>query len=156
MEYSHDIVAQSFVNSFLKSRISEITSRKSSRNRCYTKAWAQLSAKLMWSDQTWTTPSSSSSSFCFLLSSSQSQLSLCHFFFFSFLSFCLLLNGLMGSRDMIKIFNTLKGCDCCFILPLHSFSILVLRAHQPLCQITSDLNLKFFNYSTFYLFILYT
>ena len=36
MEYSHDIVAQSFVNSFLESRISEITSIKSSRNRCYT------------------------------------------------------------------------------------------------------------------------
>ena len=153
MEYSHDIVAQSFVNSFLKSKISEITSRKSSQNRCYTKAWAQLSAELMWSDQTWTTPSSSSS-FCFLLSSSRSQLSLPLLFLllFVFLSFAEWVDGL--KKYMIKIFNTLKGCDCCFVLPLHSFSILILRAHQPLCQITSDLNLKFFNYSTFYLFIL--
>ena len=139
------------MNSFLKSRISEITSRKSSWNWCYTKAWAQLSAELMWSDQTWTTPSSSSS-FCFLLSSSRSQLSLCHFFFFSFLSFCLLLNGLMGSRNMIKIFNTLKGCDCCFVLPLHSFSILILRAHQPLCH---NKWLKFKIFQLFYILSIY-
>jgi hypothetical protein len=91
-----------------------------------------------------------SSFFFFLVFSA--QLSLCHFFFFSFFSFCLLLNGLIGSRNMIKIFNTLKGCDCCFVLPLHSFSFLVLRAHQ-VSVITSHLNLKFFNYSTFYLFI---
>lgn len=40
MEYSHDIVAHSFVNSFLESRIAYRIYIKSCRNRCYTKAWA--------------------------------------------------------------------------------------------------------------------
>lgn len=37
MEYSHDWYSRSVVNSFLESRISEITSIKSCRNRCYTR-----------------------------------------------------------------------------------------------------------------------
>ena len=103
--------------------------------------------------------SPSSSSFFFLLllllllssffffSIFYAQLSLCHFFFFSFLSFCLLLNGLMGSRHMIRIFNTL----------LHSFSLLVLRAHQLAHQLTQWCNksLKLKKFQLFYILFIY-
>ena len=109
---------------------------------------------------------SSSSSFFFppisllLLPSSRffPPRALCHFFFYCFLSFCLLLNGLIGSRNMIKIFNTQWRAVIVVLFCHFTFFFFGFNFYVPIkCQlITSHLNLKFFNYSIFYPFILYT
>ena len=107
--------------------------------------WVFFSALLLLSAHL--SPSSSSSFFFFLpLGFFCLALSL-PLLFLLFLSFCLLLNGLMGSRHMIRIFNTL----------LHSFSLLVLRAHQLAHQLTQWCNksLKLKNFQLFYILFIY-